>query len=153
MLRLSELKIKLDRVWSTQTSIEVLSNDAQKIGTERWLESMGPQATDPQTDLHRQAPQALLELVLSTLNLKDTELKDLVVHKRSFDARGAGLNVVYIVDFELQSHEAEIKLLQAFTGPTAKLPRPHLTPTPDMAWHPQVLLAGVDPQGGETPSP
>ena len=153
MLRLSELKIKLDRVWSTPTSIEVLSNDAQKIGTERWLESMGPQATDPQTDLHRQAPQALLELVLSTLNLKDTELKDLVVHKRSFDARGAGLNVVYIVDFELQSHEAEIKLLQAFTGPTAKLPRPHLTPTPDMAWHPQVLLAGVDPQGGETPSP
>jgi len=142
MLRLSELKLKLDSVWSEKANPATLSHDAQKIGTERWLESISPQASGDETDLHRQAPQALLELVLGTLKLKESELKSLVVHKRSFDARGTGLNVVYIVDFELQSPEAEHQLLLNFTGPKAQLPRPHLMPTPDMAWHPLVTLEG-----------
>ena len=153
MLRLSELKIKLDSVGAPHEMSSVLSRDSQKIGTEIWLESIAPQTTDPHEDLHRQAPQALRELVLQTLHLQESDLCDLVVHKRSFDARGAGLNVVYIVDFALSSPEAETMLLEHFTGPKATLPRPHLIATPDMAWHPQVVLDGEDPASLETLSP
>ena len=153
MLRLSELKIKLDSVSSPPGPTEALSHDAQKIGTEGWLESTLAQDNGPRIDLHRQAPQALRELVLKTLHLEDAALKDLVVHKRSFDARGAGLTVVYIVDLALDSAKAETALLAHWRRPGATLAGPRLSLTPDMAWHPKVGVEGEIPKAQESWDP
>ncbi len=63
----------------------------------------------------------------------------LEVHKRSFDARKADLLAVYIVDLALSDPAAEPALLARHAG------RPHVGPTPDMAWRPPVT-ATAPPQ-------
>ncbi len=78
------------------------------------------------------SPQALAQLVCEKLGIQTEALASCQVFKRSFDARGAQVRVVYIVDVML--HNAA--LTQALL--TRHADHPHITPTPDMAWHPPV---------------
>ena len=57
------------------------------------------------------------------------DISALKVFKRSFDARKANLQVVYIVDLALKSAEAEAAVLRAYPD------HPHIRPSPDMVWH------------------
>ncbi len=73
--------------------------------------------------------QALRQLAAQALGLPDDRaLADLQVFKRSFDARSAALLVVYTVDVALHDAAQEAALLERHAG------RPHIVPTPDMAW-------------------
>ncbi|HSH89324.1 MAG TPA: NAD(P)/FAD-dependent oxidoreductase [Ramlibacter sp.] len=66
------------------------------------------------------------------LGVPRTDLVQVEVFKRSFDARKADLAAVYIVDVTLVQTEREATLLANFAG------NPHITPTPDMTWRPPV---------------
>ena len=78
------------------------------------------------------SPQALAQLVCEKLGIQTEALASCQVFKRSFDARGAQVRVVYIVDVMLHSAALTQALL------TRHADHPHITPTPDMAWHPPV---------------
>ncbi len=66
------------------------------------------------------------------LALPQTGIASVHVFKRSFDARKAELQVVYIVDVTLADPTREAAVLAALAG------KPHVQPTPDMVWHPPV---------------
>ncbi len=66
------------------------------------------------------------------LALPPTGIASVHVFKRSFDARKAELQVVYIVDVTLADPTREAAVLDALAG------KPHVQPTPDMVWHPPV---------------
>ncbi len=94
----------------------------------------------PETDADRQLPphpiEALTQLAAQTMGVEPTQISHLTVFKRSFDARKAQLQVVYIVDLALQSAGLEAECL-------ARHPQhPHIGPSPDMAWHPPVQVPG-----------
>ena len=74
--------------------------------------------------------EALQALAAQALGIANTDIADLHIFKRSFDARKADLLAVYIVDITLAQPAREAALLAQFAG------NPHIQPTPDMAWHP-----------------
>ncbi len=64
--------------------------------------------------------------VLARLGLRDADLKDISVFKRSFDARKkAAVVLIYTLDCELAASVDEAALLQRFQGD------PHVRPSPD----------------------
>ncbi|MFM2049557.1 MAG: hypothetical protein RL682_48 [Pseudomonadota bacterium] len=89
-----------------------------------------------ETDEDRTPPhpiEALTQLAATALGIAATDITHLHVFKRSFDARKAELLVVYIVDLTVNSNRDAAKesaLLTQFAG------NPHITATPDMAYHP-----------------
>ena len=85
---------------------------------------------DPEnhTEFHPEA--RLRTLAAQLLGIAPAELGALQVFKRSFDARKADLQAVYIVDLELADPAQEAALLAQFES------HPHVNPTPDMAWKP-----------------
>lgn len=103
-----------------------------------------------ETDADRAPPphplDALRALAAQTLGIAPGAIAALQVHKRSFDARGAALRAVYIVDVALADPAQEAALL-------ARLARhAHVQPTPDMAWHPPARAApDWVPSAGERP--
>ena len=74
--------------------------------------------------------EALRQLAAQRLGLPADAIAEVQVFKRSFDARKADLMAVYIIDVALADPAAEPPLLARHAG------RPHLQPTPDMAWRP-----------------
>ncbi len=74
------------------------------------------------------SPAALPQLVCERLGIQLDELASCHVFKRSFDARGAQVRVVYIVDATLHSEALTQALL------TRHADHAHITPTPDMQW-------------------
>jgi uncharacterized FAD-dependent dehydrogenase len=90
----------------------------------------------PETDADRALPphplEALKLLAAQALALTPSDIAQIEVFKRSFDARKAELLVVYIVDLELThlaaSPQREAALLQRFAS------HPHIGPTPDMTY-------------------
>ena len=85
---------------------------------------------DPEnhTEFHPEA--RLRTLAAQLLGIAPAELGALQVFKRSFDARKADLQAVYIVDLKLADPAKEAALLAQFES------HPHVNPTPDMAWQP-----------------
>ncbi len=77
------------------------------------------------------APDALPQLICSTLAIAPSELLEHKVFKLSFDARKAALLQVYIVDVTLSAErEKSLLLMHAQNA--------HIRPTPDMTWQPPV---------------
>ncbi len=87
-------------------------------------------AFDPENHSEFHPEQRLRALAAQLLELAPNELGPLQVFKRSFDARKADLQAVYIVDLELTDPSQEAALLARFEQ------HPHVNPTPDMAWKP-----------------
>jgi uncharacterized FAD-dependent dehydrogenase len=81
-------------------------------------------------------PQPVLRAAASRiLAIPPAQIARVDVFKRSFDARKADLAAVYIVDVALADPSQEGALLARFKD------RPHIAPTPDMAWCPPVQAA------------
>ncbi|MFT3813584.1 MAG: FAD-binding protein [Acidovorax sp.] len=78
---------------------------------------------DNHTEFH--PLDALRALAAQALGVE--AVRELTVYKRSFDARKADLQAVYIVDVAV---DGEAALLARHAG------HPHIHPTPDMAWKP-----------------
>jgi uncharacterized FAD-dependent dehydrogenase len=91
-------------------------------------------------------PPSLPALVAQTLGVKPADIAHWQVFKRSFDARKAKLQVVYIVDVQLHSEAAHAACLARHAG------NPHIFASPDMAWQPPVQApADWAPHDGERP--
>jgi uncharacterized FAD-dependent dehydrogenase len=73
---------------------------------------------------------ALTTLAAQALGIAQADIADLQVFKRSFDARKAELLVVYIVDLQVAKSTHEAALIAQHAN------HPHISPTPDMAYHP-----------------
>jgi hypothetical protein len=73
---------------------------------------------------------ALRAQAVQILGIAPADIAAVHVHKRSFDARKADLLAVYIIDLTLADPSRMAALLARHAG------RPHIQPTPDMAWHP-----------------
>ena len=132
MIRLSELKLPLAAL-----PVDVL----------RAADAPRETAADRAAPAHPLS--ALRQLAAQALGLRDERaIADLQVFKRSFDARSATLLVVYIVDVALHDAAQEAALLAQHAG------RPHIALTPDMAWHPPLLLpAAAAASSGTAPRP
>ena len=132
MIRLSELKLPLAAL-----PVDVL----------RAADAPRETAADRAAPAHPLS--ALRQLAVQALGLQgDSAIVDLQVFKRSFDARSATLLVVYIVDVALHDAAQEAALLAQHAG------RPHIALTPDMAWHPPLLLpAAAAASSGTAPRP
>jgi hypothetical protein len=87
-----------------------------------------------------EAPEAPLRAAASqALGVPPKALDQLTIFKRSFDARKADLLSVFIVDVTLADPTQEAALLARLAD------RPHIGPTPDMAWHPPVTAQTPPP--------
>ncbi len=75
------------------------------------------------------APEALPALIAKTLGITPGDITRYTVYKRSYDARKAELQQVYIVDVEVPS-ALETTLLARFVQ------NPHILPSPDLVYHP-----------------
>ncbi|MFN4351200.1 MAG: NAD(P)/FAD-dependent oxidoreductase [Hylemonella sp.] len=75
------------------------------------------------------APEALPALIAKTLGIAPGDITRHTVYKRSYDARKAELQQVYIVDVEVPS-ALETTLLAKFAQ------NPHILPSPDLVYHP-----------------
>jgi len=113
MIRLSELKLPL-------LALPAVSRRAADAPAE--TEADRVPAAHPLT--------ALRQLAAQTLGLAESDVADLHVFKRSFDARQADIRAVYIVDVTLRDPAQEAALLEKFKA------NPHIQPTPDMTYHP-----------------
>lgn len=116
MIRLSELKLPLS---------------ALPVPERRAVDA--PAETDEDRVPPPHPEVALRALAAKTLGLDPSDLADLQVYKRSFDARKAELLAVYIVDLTLMDPSKEAEILGRHAG------HPHVMPTPDMTWHPPVM--------------
>ena len=68
--------------------------------------------------------------IVSRLGLQDSDLHDVSVFKRSYDARKkTAIVLIYTVDCELASDALEADVLQRFASD------PHVRPTPDTGYH------------------
>ncbi|TSE23046.1 NAD(P)/FAD-dependent oxidoreductase [Tepidimonas aquatica] len=116
MIRIAELKLPLD---------------ALPVPERR------PADAPSETDADRAPPPhpeaALRELAAQTLGVAGDAIATLHVHKRAFDARGAQVRAVYIVDVALADPAQEAAALQRLRG------LPHVQPTPDMTWRPPAV--------------
>ncbi len=74
------------------------------------------------------APEALPALIARTLGIAPGDINQHTVYKRSFDARKAELQQVYIVDVALPP-ALEATLLARFAQ------NPHIRPSPDLVYH------------------
>ena len=91
-------------------------------------------------------PPSLPALVAHTLGVNPADIAHWQVFKRSFDARKAKLQVVYIVDVQLHSEAAHAACLARHAG------NPHIFASPDMAWQAPVQApADWAPLMGERP--
>lgn len=77
------------------------------------------------------APDALPALIVKTLGIAPGDIHGHTVYKRSFDARKAELQQVYIVDIDV-SPALKASLLARFPK------HPHIGPSPDLVYHPVV---------------
>ena len=75
-------------------------------------------------------PEDLTAKTCQTLGIAPADMRQLQVFKRSYDARKTQLLVVYIVDVALASLADEADALRRLAG------KPHIGPTPDMAYQP-----------------
>jgi hypothetical protein len=107
MLRLSELKLPLPPI------IRCEADATEDV----WADGL----PHPLTELRR--------LVMETLNVADSDVGELQVFKRSFDARKTDIKVVYIVDVALVSAALEQQVLHTYPDHS------HIQPTPEMAYH------------------
>jgi uncharacterized FAD-dependent dehydrogenase len=88
---------------------------------------------------------ALRPAIVARLGIKDTELTNFTVFKRSYDARKkAAIVLIYTVDCQLASEALDASLLKTFAVD------PHVRPTPDTSYHfighaPAAGLAGPRP--------
>jgi len=73
---------------------------------------------------------ALRKLAATALGIAESDIAELQVYKRSFDARKHTLQAVYIVDVTLTDAAQEAALLQRHAG------HPHIGPSPDLVYHP-----------------
>ena len=89
-------------------------------------------------------PVDLDHLVRKTLAVPAADIVRITLFKRSIDARKANLLRVYVVDVELTSEDMAQSVLQRLAGV------PHVTPSPDMAYHLPCLAAGRSP-GADRP--
>ncbi|WP_334134727.1 NAD(P)/FAD-dependent oxidoreductase [Tepidimonas sp.] len=111
MIRLSELKLPL-----------------QALPVEARRAADAPAETDADRAPPPHPAAALRALAARRLGVPEHAIARLQVFKRSFDARGAALRAVYIVDVALADAAQEAALLQRLAG------HPHVQATPDMAW-------------------
>ena len=113
MIRLSELKLPL-----------------AEVPTEHRRAADAPTETERDRKPPPHPLEALIRLAAAALDVPAAQIAQLHVFKRSFDARKADLLAVYIVDVTLADVSQEAPLLAQHAG------KPHIQPTPDMAWHP-----------------
>jgi uncharacterized FAD-dependent dehydrogenase len=78
---------------------------------------------------------ALVDAIAGKLALPPAAIASHTVFKRSVDARKADLLQVYIVDVVLAAGHDEADVLARLAG------KPHVMPTPDMAWRPSHAAA------------
>ncbi len=119
MIRITELKLPL-----------------AEVPFEQRRAADAPAETDADRQLPPHPTEALRKLAAQTLGIPPADIARLSVFKRSFDARKAQLQVVYIVDLALARPEQESLLLARLAS------HPHIAATPDMAWHPPVQVPG-----------
>ncbi len=81
------------------------------------------------------APDALPQLIASTIGIAANAIASHTIYKRSYDARKQKLLLVYICDVQLTDASQEAALLKAFAN------HPHIRPTPDQAYYPVAKLA------------
>ncbi|MDM7456138.1 MAG: FAD-dependent oxidoreductase [Tepidimonas sp.] len=129
MIRIAELKLPLQ---------------ALPVETRRAADAPPETAADRLPPPHPIA--ALRALAAQALDVPANAITQLNVFKRAFDARGAQIRAVYIVDVGLADPLQEAAALQRWAG------HPHIQPTPDMTWQPpaRAALKGV-PGDGERP--
>jgi len=113
MIRISELKLPLSAV----------PVDARRAAD-------APAETDADRTPQPHPVDALTQLAAQALGVAQTDIAQLQVFKRSFDARKAELLVVYIVDIALKDPGLEAALLERAAS------NPHIQPSPDMAYYP-----------------
>lgn len=113
MIRLSELKLPL-----------------AEVPAEHRRAADAPSETEDDRQPPPHPVAALTALAAAALGVDPAQINHLHVFKRSFDARKADLLAVYIVDVTLADPAQEAALLAAHAG------KPHVQPTPDMAWQP-----------------
>ena len=128
MIRLTELKLPLEA-----------------LPVEHRRASDAPAETDADRAPTPQPIEALRSLAAQALHIQPADIAELQVFKRSFDARKAQLQAVFIVDVALASGLDETQVL-------SRLNSPHISPTPDMSWHaPAQAPAGFGAREGERP--
>ena len=76
------------------------------------------------------APDALPQLIATTLGIQASSIASYSIYKRSYDARKQKLLLVYTCDVELADTLQEGALLEQFEG------SPHIRATPDQAYYP-----------------
>ncbi|WP_290870125.1 NAD(P)/FAD-dependent oxidoreductase [Aquabacterium sp.] len=93
------------------------------------------------------AESALRPAIVSRLGISDADLTAFTVFKRSYDARKkTAIVLIYTIDCELASPEAEARLLAQFAAD------PHIRPTPDTRYQ-FVGHAPADFHAAERPRP
>ncbi|MCS6810555.1 MAG: FAD-dependent oxidoreductase [Tepidimonas sp.] len=101
-----------------------------------------------ETEADRAAPphpiEALCALAAATLGVAAGEIAQLQVFKRAFDARGAQIRAVYIVDVALVDPATEEAALQRLAH------HPHVQRTPDMTWRPPAVAHAFGAAPGST---
>jgi len=113
MIRITELKLPLSA-----------------LPVEQRRAADAPSETDEDRAPVAHPVAALKDLAAAALGIAPSGIASLEVFKRSFDARKAELLVVYIVDLALTDATQETTLLQRHDK------HPHISATPDMAYHP-----------------
>jgi len=112
MIRLTELKLPL-----------------RALPLPQRRDAAAPAETDADRLPQAHPLEALRALGAKTLGIHAHEIASLHVLKRSFDARKAEIQAVYIVDIELVDRATEESLLLQQTG------NPHVTACPDASYH------------------
>ncbi|MGQ0711161.1 MAG: NAD(P)/FAD-dependent oxidoreductase [Rhodoferax sp.] len=130
MIRLSELKLPLNAV-----PVELRRASDAPLETEGDREAPYPQPIE-----------ALRALAAQTLGLATEAIAEVQVFKRSFDARGADVLAVYIVDLALADPAQEAAVLARHAG------HAHIHPSPDMDYRAVAQApAGFGQREGERP--
>jgi len=127
MIRLTELKLPLE-------ALPVEHRRAADAPTETEADRTPPP----------QPIETLRVLAAQVLHLQPSDIVELTVFKRSFDARKAQLQAVFIVDVHLNPALSDTEVMERARSP-------HVLPTPDMSWHPPVTATHDMGEYGERP--